>query len=646
MNMREGAEYSVAEEPATSDEPRNPTGTLDSKAAKGGTFSHWKAKIKRSVVKGTLRRHSECSEPIKPGSQNCLSEQTDEYAIPSEAASDSKHENHIDIVAGPSVEKYTKKKKIGSGTYANVYVAIASDGRKVALKELKMNNEEGFPSTSMREISILRELNHENVVKLIDVLNEKGSATLVFEYVERDLRKIISGNVALRADKVREYSRQIFRGLEYCHRKKIIHRDLKPENILITNDDVLKIADFGLARQTTIKTNNLGSDVVTLWYRPPEILLGETTYDGKIDIWSVGCILFEMITRMPLFPGKDVDSQIRRIFDSLGFPPLDYWPNLANDATLQRLYPADSRYRGRDGLIKEGYASGHLLGRLNNLSGGMYTYPGLKLAFPLMVKCLQPNKSVRIDAAMALADEYFLSSGKKEQEATDYFNFSKEENSGATYSVPQATEYVNTKRAISRKVSNPVLPIIIQPSNRTSSILTPSNGLVMHEARPMGKYTEPCFPKKQLLPPRAYSPASPSTMKKNAQETPSNGLVMHETRPMGKYTEPCFPKKRLLPPRAYSLASPSTMEKNVQETAACQTARSVSKNSAADSGYCASLFTASDFVPKEQMPATSNPTAPPYAKGQKEKHANSRRHKTLSRMWRSTEVLSRRGFRI
>ncbi|KAL7060149.1 hypothetical protein AAHC03_09850 [Spirometra sp. Aus1] len=610
--MRDGAEYSVAEEPGASDEPRNPTGTLDSKAAKGGSFSHWKAKIKHSVAKGTLRRHRECSEPLKRDRQNRLSEQSVEYVVPSETTSDTKDENHIDVVAAPSVEKYMKKKKIGSGTYANVYVAIASDGRKVALKELKMNNEEGFPSTSMREISILRELNHENVVKLIDVLNKKGSATLVFEYVERDLRRIINGNVALRADKVREYSRQIFRGLEYCHRKKIIHRDLKPENILITNDDVLKIADFGLARQTTIKTSNLGSDVVTLWYRPPEILLGETTYDGKIDIWGVGCILFEMITRMPLFPGKDVDSQIRRIFDSLGLPPLDYWPNLANDTTLQRLYPADSGYWGRDGLIKEGYASDHLLGRLNNLSGGMYTYPGLKLAFPLMVKCLQPNKSVRIDATMALADKYFLPSSQQEQEGTDYFNFSKEENSDEIYSVPQATEYANTKRAISRKVSNPVPSIVIQPPNQTSGILTPSNGLVMHEAQPIGKYTEPCFP-----------------------------------------------NKRRLPPRAFSLASPSTMKEKAQETAMYQAARSVSKNSTADSGYSASSLTASDFVPKEQMPAASNPTAPRYAKGQKEKYAvhrqdqgtkegsnNARRYKTLSRMWRSTEALSRRRFGI
>uniref|UniRef100_A0A0X3PDZ0 cyclin-dependent kinase n=2 Tax=Schistocephalus solidus TaxID=70667 RepID=A0A0X3PDZ0_SCHSO len=333
--------------------------------------------------------------------------QLSEFVVPYDTFSESEIQPHVGPISAPPIEQYSKIKKIGSGSYSTVYVARTLNGQTVALKELKINNEEGFPSTSMREISILRELNHENVVKLLDVVNTKGCATLVFEYVEHDLRNIINGNVVLRAGKVKDFFRQILCGLTYCHQKKIIHRDLKPENILVANDGVVKIADFGLARQTTIKIDKLASEVVTLWYRPPEILLGETKYNSKIDIWSAGCILFEMVVGKPLFPGKDVDSQIRLIFDRLGFPPLDYWPELAGDDTLERLYPTGFQVREAVGLTKEEYASSHLLSRLTNFSENRHTYACFRLAFPLMVKCLQPNGSMRIDAAEALNDEYF-----------------------------------------------------------------------------------------------------------------------------------------------------------------------------------------------------------------------------------------------
>ncbi|VDL95950.1 unnamed protein product [Schistocephalus solidus] len=286
-------------------------------------------------------------------------------------------------------------------------MARTLNGKTITLKEMKLDYEKGFPSTTMREMSILRELNHENVLRLLDVVNTKYCAKIVFEYVEHDLRKLINGDFAIRVDKVKDYFRQMLRGLAYCHQKSIIHCNLKPENIMITNNGVVKITGFSLARQTTIKTDNLTSDVLTLWYRPPEMLLGETNYDGKIDIWSAGCIHFEMVVGKPLFPGTDEDSQIRFIFDRLGFPPLDYWPKLAGDDTLERLYPTDSQVREAVGLTKEEYASSHLLSRLTNLSENRHTYACFRLAFPLMVKCLQPNGSMRIDAAEALDDEYF-----------------------------------------------------------------------------------------------------------------------------------------------------------------------------------------------------------------------------------------------
>ncbi|VDK72094.1 unnamed protein product [Dibothriocephalus latus] len=354
---------------------------------------------------------------------------------------------------------------LAHGTYATVYLARTVDCKIVAVKELKMNDEEGFPGNSMREIAILRELNHENIVKLLDVQSAIGCATLVFEYVERELKTIINGNVPLRADKVRDYFRQILRALAYCHQKKVIHRDLKPENILVTKDDVLKLADFGLARQISIKKDELASEVVTLWYRPPEILLGQTKYDGKIDIWGAGCILFEMIVRKPLFPGRDADSQIRYIFDRLGRPPPDYWPELSSNSTMQRLYPTDSRAGEAVELTKEEYANSHLLDQLTKFSGEKSTYSGFRLGFPLMVKCLQPNESIRIDAVHALEDEYVSTDEclKEIKEDAPYFNFAAENDEDKGYATPQATEYTNMERAIARAVERSDILCVIFP---------------------------------------------------------------------------------------------------------------------------------------------------------------------------------------
>ncbi|VDK74301.1 unnamed protein product [Dibothriocephalus latus] len=289
--------------------------------------------------------------------------------------------------------------------YATVYLASAPDGKGRALTELKMNDVEGLTGTSMREIAILRGLNHKNIVTLLDVPKTKASSTLVFEY--EDMRTIINEDLGIRTDKVRDFFKQVLCGLEFCHQNNITHCDLKPENILKRNDDVIKIGGFDLNRQMTNQSDNPTSEDNTLWYKPPEILLGETKYDGKVDIWSAGCILFEMIVQKPLFPGNDTDSEICYIFNRLGLPPPDYWPELSSNSILQRLYLTDINDREEVELTKEEYANSHLLDKLNKLSEEKSTYSGFQLAFPLMVKCLQPNQSVRIDATQALDDEYF-----------------------------------------------------------------------------------------------------------------------------------------------------------------------------------------------------------------------------------------------
>jgi len=122
---------------------------------------------------------------------------------------------------------------------------------------------------------------------------------------------------------------QLLRGLDFCHRRRILHRDLKPQNLLLNQHGELKLADFGLARAKSFPTNTYSNEVVTLWYRPPDVLLGSRDYTTSLDIWGVGCIFLEMLKGSPVFPGRsDPSDQLRSIFEVIGTPDLDTWPDL------------------------------------------------------------------------------------------------------------------------------------------------------------------------------------------------------------------------------------------------------------------------------------------------------------------------------
>ncbi|XP_061472232.1 cyclin-dependent kinase 3 isoform X2 [Rhineura floridana] len=227
---------------------------------------------------------------------------------------------------------FQKVEKIGEGTYGVVYKARNKQtGLLVALKKIRLDSEtEGVPSTAIREISLLKELKHPNIVRLLDVIHSQKKLYLVFEYLDQDLKKYMDSSRTgeLPLSLVKSYLHQLLQGVSFCHSHRVIHRDLKPQNLLINEMGAIKLADFGLARAFGVPLRTYTHEVVTLWYRAPEILLGCKYYSTAVDIWSIGCIFAEMVTRKALFPGDSEIDQLFRIFRTLGTPTESLWPGV------------------------------------------------------------------------------------------------------------------------------------------------------------------------------------------------------------------------------------------------------------------------------------------------------------------------------
>ncbi|EEB12563.1 mitogen-activated protein kinase ERK-A, putative [Pediculus humanus corporis] len=229
------------------------------------------------------------------------------------------------------MEKFEKVEKIGEGTYGIVFKAKHRiTGEVVALKGIRLDGDsEGVPSTALREIALLKELKHPNVVQLLEVVHMEKVLYLVFEYFYRDLKKFIEkvdGDIPIKL--IKSYLYQLLKGLQYCHTNKTLHRDLKPQNLLIDTLGNIKLADFGLARTFGLPTRSFTHEVVTLWYRAPEILLGSKYYTVSVDIWSLGCIFGEMVMKKAMFPGDSEIDQLFRIFRVLGTPHEGVWPGV------------------------------------------------------------------------------------------------------------------------------------------------------------------------------------------------------------------------------------------------------------------------------------------------------------------------------
>ncbi|KAK7696494.1 Cyclin-dependent kinase catalytic subunit [Cerrena zonata] len=232
------------------------------------------------------------------------------------------------------------------GTYGVVYKARdVTTNQVVALKKIRLEAEdEGVPSTAIREISLLKELKDEHVVRLLDIVHADQKLYLVFEFLDVDLKRFMENcNKAgspISLDIVKRFTHQLTSGLLYCHSHRILHRDLKPQNLLIDSNHNLKLADFGLARAFGIPMRTYTHEVVTLWYRAPEVLLGSRHYSTAIDMWSVGCIFAEMVRRgHPLFPGDSEIDQIFKIFKILGTPNEDTWPGVRQLPDYKPTFP-------------------------------------------------------------------------------------------------------------------------------------------------------------------------------------------------------------------------------------------------------------------------------------------------------------------
>lgn len=228
-------------------------------------------------------------------------------------------------------------KKLGEGTYAivNLGHARADPSQLVAIKKIKKQKEyaEGLAPDAVRELKHLQELSHPNIISLLSVFSTKDqNLCLVLEYLPLgDLEMLIRDQDGIRygtAD-IKAWMGMLTRAVWFCHENYVLHRDIKPNNLLIAADGEVKLADFGLARSFADPWGIMTSNVITRWYRPPELLYGAKHYSGAVDVWSVGTVMAEMIVRIPYLPGNTELDQIQLICDRIGTPTEDVWPGVS-----------------------------------------------------------------------------------------------------------------------------------------------------------------------------------------------------------------------------------------------------------------------------------------------------------------------------
>ncbi|KAF0691977.1 Aste57867_16883 [Aphanomyces stellatus] len=326
-----------------------------------------------------------------------------------------------------NIDIYEKIECIGAGTYGQVYLASHRDtGEKVALKKIRSLNEvQGLPVTTIREIKVLKAIQHRNLVGLREVIvtseldmdmdddvGDAGSGDkvagpvpmdfscgciyIVLEYVEHDLTGLLDRQYPFSDVEIKSIMKQLLDCMKCMHAVDFVHRDIKCSNLLMTPQHVLKVADFGLTR-SMLGEQPFTNKVVTLWYRSPELLLGATSYDAMVDMWSVGCVFVELYIGRPLFSGKNEIDQIKRIFDVCGTPTASQWPEHTVLPYSSKFVPETPVPNRLSEFIQREVAA-----RVppRDLPPG---------ALDLMLSLLKLNPQKRLTAAEALRTRYFHS---------------------------------------------------------------------------------------------------------------------------------------------------------------------------------------------------------------------------------------------
>ena len=232
------------------------------------------------------------------------------------------------------MNKYRILEVIGDGTYGTVYKGVNTEtNEKVAIKKLKSKIKSINECMDMNEVKIVKKCNHENIIKLYEIIHEQNNdVSYIFEYADTNLYEYMNSfrknNQTIPEHKIKNIIYQIISGINYLHQHGIMHRDLKPENILIMqNTNLIKIADFGVAKEVPSYSGIPLTDYVcTRWYRAPECVLKSTSYTCNIDVWAIGCIITELYTLKPLFPGVNEFDQLNKITNVLGTPNFSDWP--------------------------------------------------------------------------------------------------------------------------------------------------------------------------------------------------------------------------------------------------------------------------------------------------------------------------------
>uniref|UniRef100_A0A9J7Z7V2 cyclin-dependent kinase n=1 Tax=Cyprinus carpio carpio TaxID=630221 RepID=A0A9J7Z7V2_CYPCA len=293
-----------------------------------------------------------------------------------------------------SVEEFQCLNRIEEGTYGVVYRAKDKKTDEiVALKRLKMEKEkEGFPITSLREINTILKAQHPNIVTVREIVvgSNMDKIYIVMNYVEHDLKSLMETmKQPFLPGEVKTLMIQLLRGVRHLHDNWILHRDLKTSNLLLSHKGILKIGDFGLAREYGSPLKPYTPVVVTLWYRSPDLLLGAKEYSTAVDMWSVGCIFGELLTQKPLFPGKSEIDQINKVFKDLGSPSEKIWPGYSELPAVKKMTFTEYPYNN-----------------LRKRFGALLSDQG----FDLMNKFLTYCPAKRISADEALKHEYFRES--------------------------------------------------------------------------------------------------------------------------------------------------------------------------------------------------------------------------------------------